>query len=165
MGVLTLQPHLATSPGPFIWLSSPASITCVPSPLSLPYFPSTLSPVPKAITPLLSQLFLSSCHSLHLPLPPVSLSHSSQISPFMFNPQPLSVSFVPLHLISSCPLFRILFASRVVCSHPGSLNGPQGFWAPWGGGQPVDLRAGKRCGASRHLRRVGMDGPEVGRAC
>lgn len=108
---------------------------------------------------------LSSCHSLHLPLPPVSLSHSSQISPFMFNPQPLSVSFVPLHLISSCPLFRILFASRVFSSHPVSLNGPQGFWEPWGGGQPVDLKAGKGCGASRHLRRVGMDGPEVGRAC
>lgn len=118
MGVLTLLPHLAASPGRLTWPFHPALL------------PRLYNLSPLTFLPLLTSLQLSHCPNslpsslnlLNCSNPVVvslaclahlsPLRHSSQTSPFTFNPLPLSFSSFPLRLFPTCLLFCILFASK-----------------------------------------------------
>lgn len=104
LGVLTLLPHLAPSPGALTWLSSPASL---PPPISLqlslltcptPGPPIYLLSSPYPVVPPLS--CLPTCpllsHSSQIPAPPLILPlRLSHLSPFTHSPLvPSSVSFL-----------------------------------------------------------------------
>lgn len=110
--------------------NSPASPGRLTWPFHPALHPSLYNLSPLTFLPLLTSLQLSHCPNslppslnlLNCSNPVVAslaclahlspLRHSSQTSPFTFNPLPLCFSSFPLRLFPTCLLFCILFASK-----------------------------------------------------